>query len=144
MEPVYSVTVNAQGGREGKVWTEEGPLNLELTTPAVLGGKGQLRTSYLELFGASIAACYQNAIQQAAGIDDHDNPDEVFADVAAQVDVLKDPERGGHRLSVVLHVKFYGGRFNELLDLRVIDEASGFCPLIKALEGECDFAIRRY
>jgi len=142
METVYSVTVNAKGGREGSVWTEDGPLNLELTTPSILGGQGQLRTNYLELFGASIAACYQNAVQQAAGIDDH--ADETFADVAAQVDVMKDPERGGHRLSILLHVKFYGGRFNELLDQRVIDEASGFCPLIKALEGECDFAIRKY
>lgn len=142
MEPVYSVTVTAKGGREGSVWTENGPLNLELTTPSILGGQGQLRTNYLELFGASIAACYQNAVQQAAGIDDH--ADETFADVAVQVDVMKDPERGGHRLSVLLHVKFYGGRFNELLDQRVIDEASGFCPLIKALEGECDFAIRKY
>ncbi|MEM1503138.1 hypothetical protein RG959_06930 [Domibacillus sp. 8LH] len=81
-------------------------------------------------------------MQQAAGIDDH--ADETFVDVAAQVDVLKDPERGGHRLSIMLYVKFYGGRFNELLDQRVMDEASGFGPLIKALEGECDFAIRKY
>ncbi|MCI2253292.1 hypothetical protein L2D08_02800 [Domibacillus sp. PGB-M46] len=81
-------------------------------------------------------------MQQAAGIDDH--ADETFVDVGAQVDVSKNPERGGRRLSIMLHVKFYGGRFNELLDQRAIDEASGFGPLIKALEGECDFTIRKY
>lgn len=142
MEPVYSVTVNANGGREGKVYTEDGPLSLDVTTPEIFGGKGQFRPNYLELFGASIAACYQNAVQQAVGIDDH--AEEAFADVSAQIDVVKDPERGGHRLSVLLHVKFFGGRYSDILDQRVFDEASGLCPLVKALEGECDFAVRKY
>lgn len=145
LEPVYSVTVNAKGGREGSVYTDNELLNLDLTTPAVFGGKGQQRASYLDLFAASLAACYQNAVQEAAHIDDApDQAGDTFADVAAQVDVVKDPERGGHRLHITLHVKFYGGVYNELLDQRVFDQASGLCPLIKALEGECDFSIRKY
>ncbi|MCI2253291.1 hypothetical protein L2D08_02795 [Domibacillus sp. PGB-M46] len=66
MEPVYSVTVNAKGGWEGSVWTEEGSLNLELTTPSIFGGQEQLRTNYPELFGRRFNCCLLSK-RRAAG-----------------------------------------------------------------------------
>lgn len=141
-EPVYSTIVSVKGGRDGNVTSENGFLDLALTTPKVLGGKELDRANHLELLGAAIAACYSNAVQEAAKIDEH--AEEAFADISTKIDVVKDPERGGYKLAITLLVKFFEGRYSDILDQRVIDEASGLCPIIKALEGECDFGIRIY
>ncbi|MBM7647339.1 organic hydroperoxide reductase OsmC/OhrA [Bacillus ectoiniformans] len=140
-DAVYSTLVTVKGGREGNVSSDHGNFNLDITTPEAFGGQGTPKGSYLDLLGAALASCYSNALQEAARIDDH--VEEAFADVATQIDVLKDPERGGFKLRITLLVKLFGGRYSDILDQRVFDEASGLCPLLKALEGECELLVRK-
>jgi len=65
MKNLYTTKVTAQGGREGKVLSEDGILELSLALPKELGGKGGA-TNPEQLFAAGYAACFENAIRHVA------------------------------------------------------------------------------
>lgn len=72
MKILYEAASTATGGRKGKVSTNDGKLNLELSVPKGLGGDGGNGTNPEQLFGSAYAACFGGALQLVAdkkGID---------------------------------------------------------------------------
>jgi osmotically inducible protein OsmC len=61
MEPLYTATVTTTGGRNGKVQSEDGTLNLDVRMPKGLGGSGEAATNPEQLFAAGYAACFDSA-----------------------------------------------------------------------------------
>ncbi|RUS27535.1 OsmC/Ohr family [Jimgerdemannia flammicorona] len=60
IKPVYTAEATAQGGRNGKVKTSDGLINLDLTTPKGLGGPGLPgKTNPEQLFACGYAACFR-------------------------------------------------------------------------------------
>ncbi|HET6522298.1 MAG TPA: organic hydroperoxide resistance protein [Geminicoccaceae bacterium] len=67
MEVQYTAEATSSGGREGRVRTADGVLDLALSMPKELGGSGRPGTTNPEsLFAAGYAACFENALLRAA------------------------------------------------------------------------------
>lgn len=67
MHILYTAEATSSGGREGRVRTADGAIDLALSMPKELGGPGRSGTSNPEeLFAAGYAACFENAILRVA------------------------------------------------------------------------------
>lgn len=67
MQAQYATKVTSSGGREGRVRSADGVLDLPLSMPKELGGSGKPGTTNPEqLFAAGYAACFENAMLRAA------------------------------------------------------------------------------
>jgi lipoyl-dependent peroxiredoxin len=66
MQPLYTATVAATGGRQGHVRSSDGVLDLPLAFPKELGGPGGAATNPEQLFAAGYAACFENALMRVA------------------------------------------------------------------------------
>ncbi|SEN65604.1 peroxiredoxin, Ohr subfamily [Lihuaxuella thermophila] len=62
MQPLYTATATARGGRNGKVVSDDGTLNLDVRMPKALGGAGGNATNPEQLFAAGYAACFDSAL----------------------------------------------------------------------------------
>jgi len=62
----YRTSATANGGRDGRTRTEDGKLNLELSTPKELGGLGGEGTNPEQLFASGYAACFLGALKFSA------------------------------------------------------------------------------
>jgi Ohr subfamily peroxiredoxin len=63
---LYTAKATATGdGRDGKVRSSDGRLDLELAVPAEMGGAGGA-TNPEQLFAAGYAACFHNALRRVA------------------------------------------------------------------------------
>ena len=61
----YRTSAVAVGGRDRKVRTENGSLEVRLTTPKELGGSGGEGTNPEQLFAAGYSACFLSSIKAA-------------------------------------------------------------------------------
>jgi Ohr subfamily peroxiredoxin len=59
---LYNTEATATGGREGRVQTADGHLDLQLALPRELGGPGGPGTNPEQLFAAGFAGCFDNAM----------------------------------------------------------------------------------
>jgi lipoyl-dependent peroxiredoxin len=67
MQAQYTAEATSSGGREDRVRTPDGALDLPLSMPKELGGSGRPGTANPEqLFAAGYAACFENALLRAA------------------------------------------------------------------------------
>lgn len=135
MGVLYSTAVTAIGGRSGTVRSDDGLLNLTLSMPAVLGGKGNA-TNPEQLFGAGYAACFGNAVihvtrdkQVRVGDDD--------VEVVATVGMA--PDGGGFALTVELDVTIAG--VDQETAEAIVAEAHKACPYSNAVRGNIDVTL---
>jgi Ohr subfamily peroxiredoxin len=63
---LYTASASAVGGREGRIKTDDGTLDLVLTPPRALGGNGTPGTNPEQLFAAGYSACFGSAIVHIA------------------------------------------------------------------------------
>lgn len=64
---MYTAEATSSGGRQGRVRTADGVIDLPLSMPKELGGAGRPGASNPEaLFAAGYAACFENALLRAA------------------------------------------------------------------------------
>ena len=129
MEPLHTSTVTAKGGREGFVRSENGVIDLPLTMPKALGGKGAGEgTNPEELFAAGYAACFESAIRLVARQRDLE-----LGEVAVTAEVAIGKDGDGFALATRICGKLPGmdrGQAEKLMD-----EAHKACPFSKATRG---------
>lgn len=65
MKPMYTETALAEGGREGRVHTNDGHVDLKLSMPKAAGGPGT-GTNPEALFAAGYSACFHSAMMFVA------------------------------------------------------------------------------
>jgi osmotically inducible protein OsmC len=61
MKPIYEATATAHAGRNGRVSTDDGKVDLGLALPTEMGGSGD-GTNPEQLFAAGYAACFHSAL----------------------------------------------------------------------------------
>jgi Ohr subfamily peroxiredoxin len=129
MTPLHTSTVTAKGGREGFVRSENGVIDLPLTMPKALGGKGQGQgTNPEELFAAGYAACFESAIRLVARQRDIE-----LGDVAVTAEVSIGKDGDGFALAARIRGRLPGmdrARAEEFMKL-----ADAACPYSKATRG---------
>jgi Ohr subfamily peroxiredoxin len=62
---IYTAVATAEGGRDGRVKSDDGVLDLTITPPKALGGAGGT-TNPEQLFAAGYAACFGSAVAAVA------------------------------------------------------------------------------
>lgn len=130
MEPLHTSIVTAKGGREGYVKAEKGVIDLPLTMPRSLGGRGEKEgTNPEELFAAGYAACFESALRLVARREGRDLPEGVA--VTAEVAIGK--EGDGFALAAKLRGRLPG--LEEAEARRLMEAAHEVCPYSKATRG---------
>jgi Ohr subfamily peroxiredoxin len=132
----YRTSATANGGRDGRARSEDGKLDLQLSTPKELGGAGGEGTNPEQLFASGYAACFLGALKFAAHQLKLHVPDD--ASVTATVGIGMRPE-GGFGLEVELAVKLPG--LDPADARRLADAAHQTCPYSNATRGNIDVRL---
>ncbi|MEV0777158.1 Ohr family peroxiredoxin [Streptomyces sp. NPDC050428] len=133
-KPLYTATVEAEGGRAGRVRSLTGVLDLPLSRPADRTD-GDPGSDPEELFAAGFAACFRSALDVAAR---RRRTALATTTVTASVTLgTTAPEDssgpGRYGLAVALHVSAPGVPADELAEL--VADADRICPYANAIRG---------
>jgi osmotically inducible protein OsmC len=132
---LYSAHATSTGGREGRATTSDGSLDVQLTMPPGLGGKGEPGVNPEQLFAAGYSACFLGALKYNARLQKMALPDNTS--VHAQVDIGTVPD--GLALAVAMKIEAPGMDAADLKKL--VDIAHGSCPYSKATRGNIDVSF---
>lgn len=124
-------THTAGAGRDGTARSDDGRLDIQLSSPGS-AGKG---TNPEQLLGAGWSACFLGAIRIAAGQRKVAVPPEAAVD--AEIDL--GTTDGAYFLQARLHVSLPG--VDRAVARELVDTAHQICPYSKATRGNIDVAI---
>lgn len=129
MDPLYTAVVTARGGREGRVHSSDGVLDLALSVPGSMGGPGAAATNPEQLFAAGYAACFESALAFVARRDKLTLKD---VSLTAQVTLNKTGD-SQFDLTVELHGLFPG--LAKADAGKLMGQAHEICPYSRATRG---------
>jgi len=135
MKVLYTAEATATGGREGRVRSSDGALDLDLAIPKELGGPGGLATNPEQLFAAGFAACFENAVRLVGR---RRKVPVVGSSVTGMVGIGPN-DSGGFQLFVELHVRLPELDMEQAQQLTA--EAHKTCPYSNAVRGNVDVRI---
>jgi osmotically inducible protein OsmC len=131
----YRSTATATGGREGQGKSDDGRLDVKLSTPKELGGAGGDGTNPEQLFAVGYSACFLGAMKFVAGRDNLSIP----ADVSVTGSVGIGPIPTGFGLEVELKINLPGMDKSEAQTL--VERAHLVCPYSNATRGNIDVRL---
>lgn len=135
MDALYTAEALATGaGRNGRVTTSEGRLDLDMAVPKEMGGSGD-GANPEQLFAAGYAACFHSALQSVARAQKVKIAD---SSVGARVKIGSNGE-GGFGLAVQLEVVIPDLPHEQAQALA--DAAHQVCPYSNATRGNIDVSI---
>lgn len=132
----YTTKATATGGRDGSARSEDGVLDVKLSTPKELGGAGGDGTNPEQLFAAGYSACFIGALKAVgAGM-----KIKVPADVTVTATVGIGPRsEGGFGITADLLVNLPGLGREEAQKL--VDAAHQVCPYSNATRGNVNVGL---
>ncbi|KAA0965650.1 organic hydroperoxide resistance protein [Sporosarcina sp. ANT_H38] len=133
---LFTSTVTASGGREGKVQSSDGVINFDTAMPGSPRAKKlETSTNPEQLFAAGYAACFDSALQLVA----RQEKVKFSSEVTANVSLLKDEADQGFKLAVTLQVKGTDIEKDQLEDL--VEKAHQVCPYSKATRDNIEITL---
>ncbi|MGW0363349.1 organic hydroperoxide resistance protein [Streptomyces sp. NPDC002990] len=124
---VYTAVATAENGRDGRVSTHDGQLDVVVNPPKEMGGSGA-GTNPEQLFAAGYSACFQGALGVVAR---NEKADITGATVTAEVGIGKNDE--GFGLIVKISASIPTVDAATAKDL--LEKAHQVCPYSKATAG---------
>lgn len=135
----YEAEGTAWGGREGRVASSDGKLDLELSVQKELGGPGGEGTNPEQLFAVGYAACYHSALKFVAQREKIDVTDSA---VTVRVGIGKDDADDGFGLEVEIMAELPDVPIETAHSL--MESAQAFCPYSKATRGNIVSTLRLF
>lgn len=132
----YSTTATATGGRDGHARSDDGRIDVTLSTPKELGGAGGEGSNPEQLFAAGYSACFIGALKAAGQQLKVKVPNEVT--VTAKVGIGPRSE-GGFGITADLQVSLPGLERDTAQQL--LDAAHQICPYSNATRGNVDVGL---
>jgi Ohr subfamily peroxiredoxin len=132
MTPLYTAQAKAEAGRDGRVWSEDGHIDLPLTPPKAMGGP-ETGTNPEQLFAAGYAACFHSAMKFVAG---QKKIDTDGSSVEGHVSIGQNDKGPGFMLAVEHKVDLPSLSQQEAEAL--VAEAHQVCPYSNATRGNID------
>ena len=135
MKTLYTTSVTATGGRNGKVNSDNGVLDLEVKMPKALGGANDDFANPEMLFAAGYAACFDSALNvviKQSKITTGETS--VIANVS-----IGQLENMGFGLAAELSVNIPGISQSEAEEL--VNKAHQICPYSNATRGNIDVKL---
>ena len=128
-EVAYTAKATATGGREGSAKSDDGRLDVTLSTPKSLGGDDGQGTNPEQMFAAGYAACFIGALKFVAAQSEVSLPKETYINS----EVAIGPIEGGFGLAVKLAVSL--GDLDKEQALVLVEKAHQVCPYSNATRG---------
>ena len=128
---LYTAKAHTTGGRDGAARTDDGRLDIKLSSPGTAG----TGTNPEQLFAAGYAACFIGAIKAVAGMQKVTVPADLSID--SSVDLGKVGEAYG--ISARLDVSLPG--MERAAAQKLIDAAHQVCPYSNATRGNIDVKV---
>jgi Ohr subfamily peroxiredoxin len=128
---LYTAKAHTTGGRDGMAKSDDGRLNVTLSSPGTAG----TGTNPEQLFAAGYSACFIGAIKAVAGMKKIALPDDLSIDAA--VDLGKIPDAYG--IAARLDVSLPG--MDRVAAQELIDAAHQVCPYSNATRGNISVTI---
>jgi osmotically inducible protein OsmC len=135
MQILYTAEATAWGGREGRVASSDGVLDLQLAIPKSMGGPGGDFTNPEQLFAAGYSACFHSALKliaRQASVDVSESA------ITAKVG-LGANDTGGFGLQVELEAELPGVERSVAEDL--VAKAHQVCPYSNATRGNVEVTL---
>lgn len=135
MKTIYSIGATVQGGRNGRVKSENGVLDIDVRMPKALGGANDDFANPEMLFAAGYAACFDSALNliiKQAKIKTGETS------VTAHVSIGQ-IENGGFGLSAELHANIPGVTSEQAQEL--VEKAHAVCPYSNATRGNMEVKL---
>lgn len=130
----YTAVATAEGGRDGRVASDDGKLDVVVNSPKELGGSGE-GTNPEQLFAAGYSACFQSALGVVAR---KEKADVSGSRVTARVGIGTTPE-GGFGLKVALEVRIPNVDASTAEEL--VHKAHQVCPYSNATRGNIEVGL---
>ncbi|PHK49822.1 Ohr family peroxiredoxin [Staphylococcus edaphicus] len=137
VKPLYETTVISNGGRDGKVFSEDNTFYQDLAVPKAMGGNGITESNPEQLFAAGYSACFNNALMH---ILKSDGQATIEPEVKVTAYLLPDKKDGGVKLAVDLDVTLVD--LNQQAAEDYVEKAHNYCPYSKALKESIDIDIQ--
>ncbi|HQR97906.1 MAG: organic hydroperoxide resistance protein [Pseudomonadota bacterium] len=128
---LYTAHAHTTGGRDGKSKTDDGRLDVTLSSPGTAG----TGTNPEQLFAAGYSACFIGAMKAVAGMKKIALPDDLSID--ASVDLGKIP--AGYGIAVRLDISLPG--MDRTAAQALVDAAHQVCPYSNATRGNIDVTL---
>ncbi|WP_336318157.1 organic hydroperoxide resistance protein [Streptomyces lavendofoliae] len=124
---LYTAVATAENGRDGRVATNDGKLDVVVNPPKEMGGSGE-GTNPEQLFAAGYSACFQGALGVVAR---QEGADISGSTVTAEVGIGKNAE--GFGITVKISAKI--PNVSAATAKELIEKAHQVCPYSKATRG---------
>ncbi|WP_433856176.1 organic hydroperoxide resistance protein [Streptomyces kronopolitis] len=134
VDVVYTAVATAENGRDGRVASDDGKLDVIVNPPKEQGGSGA-GTNPEQLFAAGYSACFQGALSVVAR---RENVDISGSRVTAEVGIGKTPD-GGFGLAVEISAKIPNVDAATAQDL--VEKAHQVCPYSRATRGNIEVKL---
>ena len=131
----YTAKATATGGREGTAKSDDGRLELSLSTPKGLGGDDGQGTNPEQLFAAGYAACFIGALKFVAGQEKMTLPSATYINSEVAIGAVE----GGFGIAVKLAVSL--GDLDKEKAQIMVDKAHQVCPYSNATRGNIDVTL---
>lgn len=128
---LYTARAHTTGGRDGASRTDDGRLDVKLSSPGTSG----TGTNPEQLFAAGYSACFIGALKAVGGMQKIAIPQDVAVD--AEVDL--GPITGGYGIAVRLTVHLPG--MERAAAQALVDTAHKVCPYSNATRGNIDVSL---
>ncbi|MFP3991164.1 organic hydroperoxide resistance protein [Streptomyces sp. E11-3] len=123
----YTAIATAENGRDGRVATTDGKLDVVVNPPKEMGGSGD-GTNPEQLFAAGYSACFQGALGVVAR---NEKVDITGATVTAEVGIGQNDEGFG----IIVAIKAAIPTLDAATAKSLIEKAHQVCPYSKATRG---------
>jgi Ohr subfamily peroxiredoxin len=131
----YTAKATATGGREGAAKSDDGRLDLTLSTPKGLGGDDGQGTNPEQLFAAGYAACFIGALKVVAGQEKRSLPSDTRIDSEVSIGAIE----GGFGIAVKLAVSL--GDMDKDEAMAMVEKAHQVCPYSNATRGNIEVTL---
>ncbi|MCB1974671.1 MAG: organic hydroperoxide resistance protein [Burkholderiaceae bacterium] len=128
---LYTAHAHTTGGRDGASRTDDGRLDVKLSSPGTAG----TGTNPEQLFAAGYSACFIGALKAVGGMQKIAIPQDVAVD--AEVDL--GPITGGYGIAVRMTVHLPG--MDRTAAQALVDAAHKVCPYSNATRGNIDMTL---
>lgn len=135
MKTLYEAHASATGGRNGRVTTDDGIIDLQLALPKGLGGAGGAAANPEQLFACGYAACFDSALNFIA-------MQQKIKLTGTRVDAtvgIGPNDAGGFALAVTLKVAIPDVPRQQAQAL--LEQAHAVCPYSNAVRGNVNVAL---
>ena len=139
MDVLYTAHATASGGgrEDGRSATDDGKIDVKLSTPKEMGGKGGDGANPEQLFATGYAACFLGALRLVSG--KAGTPVGPDTKVTASVGFGKNTRGEGFNLDIELKISDHGLDADTIDDL--IQKAHAVCPYSNATRGNVDVRL---